>query len=214
MMKKKELEIFLENFKPLEKPKASFEQYTIPAYLAAEILHTALLNGDLKGKVVADFGCGSGRLALGAAILGASSVVAIDIDEEAIQQAKKNLKMAEEMLGKKLRIEFFCSDVANWSKKCDTVLQNPPFGIRSEHSDTLFLEKAICCANRIYSLHRNGRETTRKFLVRFITSKGGKIECIKKLKFFLPHTFKFHRKPKLYYDVDLYVITSNAGREI
>ncbi|MEM5869564.1 MAG: METTL5 family protein [Candidatus Aenigmatarchaeota archaeon] len=205
-MRKKELELILEKLKPLEKPKISLEQYTIPADLAAEILNIAFLSGDIENKKVADFGCGSGRLAIGAALLGAKEVVGIDIDEDAVKQAKENLRIAEGLVGRKLKVKFFCHDITKWRGKYDTVIQNPPFGIKGIYNDRIFLEKALNSAKRIYSLHRNGRKETRNFIIKFVSDRGGKIENVIKFKFLLPHLFKFHRKPKLRFDIDLYII--------
>jgi putative methylase len=206
---KKELELILQELKPIQKPKVKLEQYTIPAYLAAEILNLAYLSGDIKDKFVVELGCGSGRLAIGAALLGAKKVFGIDLDKEAIKQAEENLKIAESLVKRKLKVKFVCCDVKEWNKKCDTVLQNPPFGIKGISSDKIFLEKAIRVAKKVYSLHRNGRKETRKFLEKFITSLGCKIEYVKKFSFYLPYTFHFHKKPKIRYDVDLYVISSS-----
>ncbi|MFI3256021.1 MAG: 50S ribosomal protein L11 methyltransferase [Psittacicella sp.] len=47
---------------------------------------------DLKGKLVLDFGCGSGILGLAAAKLGASKVVGIDIEPQAIDATLRNAK--------------------------------------------------------------------------------------------------------------------------
>ncbi|MCX8179509.1 MAG: 50S ribosomal protein L11 methyltransferase, partial [Candidatus Aenigmarchaeota archaeon] len=163
MMRKKELELLLEKLKPIETPKFKLEQYTTPSYLAAELLNLAFLNGDIKRKTVADFGCGSGRLAIGAALLGAKKVIGIDIDASAIQQAKENLELVKQLKRKRLNIEFICSDIRDINIQCDTVVQNPPFGIRSKTSDIIFLQKALLCAKKIYSIHRNGRKETRKF---------------------------------------------------
>ncbi|MEM5836128.1 MAG: METTL5 family protein [Candidatus Aenigmatarchaeota archaeon] len=204
---KKELELLLSQLKPIERPKVKLEQYTIPADLAAEILILAFLSNDIKDKTVVDFGCGSGRLAIGAALLGAKKVTGIDLDEEGIKKAKENLKIAESLTRRKLKVKFICGDIVKWKGKCDTILQNPPFGIKGIYSDRIFLEKALVSGKRIYSLHRNGRKKTRDFIIKFVESRGGKIENIIKYKFFLPHTFKFHRKPKLRFDVDLYVIS-------
>lgn len=44
----------------------------------------------LKGKVVVDYGCGSGILAIAAALLGARKVLAIDIDPQAIAATANN----------------------------------------------------------------------------------------------------------------------------
>lgn len=49
-----------------------------------------LAENDLTDKVLIDYGCGSGILAMVAAILGAKQVYAVDIDKQAIQAAKEN----------------------------------------------------------------------------------------------------------------------------
>lgn len=47
---------------------------------------------DLAGKTVIDFGCGSGILAIAAIKLGASKVIGIDIDPQALQASRENAK--------------------------------------------------------------------------------------------------------------------------
>lgn len=205
-MDKKELEIILQQLKEPSKPKPSLEQYTIPADLGAEIINLAYLHGDIKDKVVFDFGCGSGRLAIGAAILGTKSVIGLDIDKNVIKAAKDNLLLHEAIISKKLPVSFAVCDVKDWFAKCDTIIQNAPFGIQTLHADRLFLEKAIECGQRIYSLHRGGYKKTREFLTKYIESCGGKVDKVLKYKFVLPYTFKFHKKPKVSYIVNLYII--------
>lgn len=51
-----------------------------------------LAENDLTDKIVIDYGCGSGILAMVAASLGAKQVYAVDIDQQAIQAAKENIK--------------------------------------------------------------------------------------------------------------------------
>jgi len=48
---------------------------------------------DLGGKSVLDFGCGSGILAIAAAKLGASSVVGVDIDPQAVTASRDNAQI-------------------------------------------------------------------------------------------------------------------------
>jgi ribosomal protein L11 methyltransferase len=45
---------------------------------------------DLKGKYVIDYGCGSGILAIAAALLGAERVVAVDTDPQALEATRAN----------------------------------------------------------------------------------------------------------------------------
>lgn len=205
-MDKKQLEIILSQLKEPLLPKPSLEQYTITGNLAAEIINLACLHGDIKDKVVFDFGTGSGRLAIGAAIFGAKLVVGIDIDKNVIRAAKENLKRHESYVSKKLPVHFVICDIRNWFAKADTIIQNPPFGIQTRHADRIFLEAALRCGKRIYTLHKNGYKKTREFIKKFVEGKGGKIEQILKYKFSIPYMFKFHEKPKISYDVDLYII--------
>ncbi|MCX8191161.1 MAG: RNA methyltransferase, partial [Candidatus Aenigmarchaeota archaeon] len=90
----------------------------------------------------------------------------------------ENLELVKQLKRKRLNIEFICSDIRDINIQCDTVVQNPPFGIRSKTSDIIFLQKALLCAKKIYSIHRNGRKETRKFLINFIDSCGGRVLSI------------------------------------
>lgn len=49
-----------------------------------------LADADLAGKHVLDYGCGSGILAVAAATLGAASVTAVDIDDQAVRATREN----------------------------------------------------------------------------------------------------------------------------
>jgi len=74
---------------------------------------------DFKGKQVADFGTGTGVLAILAEKLGSASVLAIDIDDWSIENATENI---EKNSCKKIRIEkadSFCVD-----KSFDIILAN------------------------------------------------------------------------------------------
>jgi putative methylase len=210
MLDKKHLEIALSKAKVPEKPNAKLEQYAIPSDLAAEILNMASVAGDIEGKIVFDLGCGSGRLAIGAALLGAARAVGVDVDEASIKLAKENAEAAG------VEVEFVLSDIADFSGECDTVVQNPPFGMRSEKgADKEFLLKAMQCVKRggrVYSLHRggyegeHGNEKSRAFLESLVGQNGGRTLAVKEFKFDVPYMFKFHRKPKVSYNVDLFVV--------
>ncbi len=192
---------------PVENPKPTLEQYTIPSDLAADILHFANLRGDIEDKIVFDFGCGSGRLAIGALLLGAKEVVGVDLDYKALETAEENLNfILSNKLATKGGIKFLRSDIKNFTGKCDTVIQNPPFGIQKEHADRIFLEKALECGKRIYSLHKDGYQKTQEFITKLVENKGGKVEKIFPYTFPIPHLFKFHDKPKKEISVDMYMI--------
>ena len=208
MLKKKQLSIILSKLKEIPKPKPSLEQYTIPSELASEIINLAYLSGDIENKRVLDLGCGSGRLTIGCSLMGAREVIGIDIDPYAIKVAMENVELAEKLTNQKLedRIRFFHQDVSKVKERVDTVIQNPPFGIQRRHADRTFLKKALECGNKIYSLHRS-YEKSRKFLTGFITANGGRVERIIRFKFKIPHMFRFHEKPSVEYDVDLFIIS-------
>lgn len=58
--------------------------------LCLEWLDTLACNGKLEGKTVIDYGCGSGILAIGAALLGAKHVVCVDNDPQALTATLDN----------------------------------------------------------------------------------------------------------------------------
>jgi putative methylase len=197
----------LSQLKSNPNPKPNLEQYEIPGELAANIINLASLSGDIEDKSVLDLGCGSGRLAIGSALTGAKRVKGVDLDKEVLKVARENVRIAEEILGDNIkeRLEFIESDINDWEGKADTVIQNPPFGIQKEHADRGFLGKALECGEKIYSLHRSYSKS-RNFLTKYIQNRGGKVEKIIKFQFRMPHTFKFHKKPAVKFDVDLYII--------
>ncbi len=193
-MEKRDLEILLSKIDKLEKPKVLLEQYQTDPGIAADVL--ILAYNDIKGKDVADFGTGNGIFAIGAKLLGAKNVYAIDIDQDAIDIATKNANKFG------VEIEFKRMDVRDFKINVNTVIMNPPFGYQIPFSDSLFIEKAMELSSNIYMLHsKNARE--------YLIKKAGKKFSIvyeKDYKLNLPYTFKFHRKEMKSIDVRLYVL--------
>ncbi len=60
-----------------------------------QMVASALMNTDLKGKRVLDCGCGTGILSLVAAKCGAAQILAYDIDEWSVENTKHNCKLNE-----------------------------------------------------------------------------------------------------------------------
>ncbi|PSH02084.1 MAG: DNA methylase, partial [Nanohaloarchaea archaeon QH_8_44_6] len=150
-MKKSEIAIELSKLKGFENPKISLEQYMTPPELAADILHNAYMQDDIKGKEVLDLGTGTGILAIGAALLGAD-ITAVEKDEEALEIAKENAEKAEVMDF----IDFQKRDISEIKEKHDTVLMNPPFSVHSDEGMN-FLEKGFFSGRKVYSVIYNVR---------------------------------------------------------
>ena len=196
-MKKRELEMMLQKIAPLAEPRADLEQYSTPAYLAADVLFTAYSLGDIQGKTVIDLGCGNGIFSIGSSLLGAKRVVGVDVDPKALDAARVN----SENMG--VEIDLVESDIASFQGRGDTVIQNPPFGAQRKGADRPFIKKAIECAETVYSLHM---EETVPFLQREVSELGAHVEYRKSYKFNIPHMFGFHKKEKKSVDIVLLLI--------
>ncbi|MCU4139139.1 MAG: putative RNA methylase [Methanophagales archaeon] len=103
--------MLLEQLEDIPAPNVHIEQYTTPASLAAELIFFAFLNGDIAEKTVFDFGCGNGILGIAAKMLGAKRVVCVDIDENALEIARRNAQK----LG--VEVELVHSDVRDFNEK-------------------------------------------------------------------------------------------------
>jgi putative methylase len=193
-MKKKHLEMLLQSLESFSSPLVKLEQYSTPAIVAAEMLHIAYLRGELN--TVCDLGCGTGILAIGAALLGAR-VVAVEIDPNALNIAKKNAQK----LG--VKVDFIRSDVTSIQLKgIETVIMNPPFGAqKSSAGDRSFLKKAIGIGKIVYSLHNVGSED---FIKEFV--EPCQVEMIYRISFPSKRCFEFHSKDLKTMKVDLYRI--------
>ena len=202
LVRKLDLERLLQSIEAHPSPRAFLEQYTIPVDVASEmLLLAAYAHADIIGKTVADLGCGTGRLALGTVLLGATEAVGIDIDKSAVKVAKDNA----EKLNLKGKTSWIAGDIDVLHGNFDAVLQNPPFGVQKRKADRKFLSKALELAPKIYSLHKSGK-SNRAFIKKFIEGQGGKVTHIFQMKLSIPRLFKFHTKHKHEVEVDLYRI--------
>jgi len=195
-MKKKSLEIILQKVPNFKEPKPDLEQYITPAEIASDIIFLAYQYDDIKDKTVVDLGCGTGIFSIGAAIFGAKKVIGIDKDEKSIIVAKEYSKKINQ------KIIFKVQDIKNVDIDCDTVIMNPPFGAQKSNkkADRKFLEKGFEIAKVIYSIHLL---KTFPFIEKMILSLNGKIDFSKKYEFPIKHSFDFHGKKVVKYDVVL-----------
>jgi len=206
LVRKRDLERALSEIEAHPMPNAYLEQYTTPSKVASETLYlAAYVYDDIIDKTVMDLGCGTGRLAIGAALLGAREVFGVDVDRVAVRVAQKNA----EIMGVKEKTHWIVADIGVVKGTFDTVLQNPPFGVQRRRADRRFITKSLELSSTIYSFHKGG-ESNREFIKRFIEGHGGKVTNIFPLKMEIPRMFKFHTKRKRSIQVDLYRIEGKS----
>ncbi len=197
-IRKHDLAIYLQNVGSHPIPKVALEQYSVPADLAAEILFRACYEfGDIEGKSVIDLGAGTGRLALGASMLGAEYVVGADLDRLALEVGARNCKR----LG--LKVDWVLAEIETIHGPGDTVVMNPPFGTKSPHADIRFLQTALRIGKVIYSIHKT---STRKHLERWFSEHNSMANVILRTNMEIPHQYSFHKKHRRYVEVDVFRI--------
>jgi putative methylase len=188
-----------------EDPRAPLEQYRTPPELAAHLVHLADLRGDVEDRTVLDLGCGTGMLALGAALRGPDRVVGVDIDPAPLGTARKN----ERKVASKTSVSWVRADATDLPLDPDpattTVVMNPPFGAQSgnEHADREFLASAASVASVTYSIHNAGSES---FVESFAADNGGEVTDSYRTEFELPRQFEFHDEEKRVIDAEVYRI--------
>lgn len=196
-MKKSQLAIKLSKVEEFQQPKISLEQYITPPQLAADILHTAWMQGDIEGKKVIDLGTGTGIFAIGAALLGAEEIVAVEKDENAIKIAKENA----ENISVKSDIEFVISDIEDFDENGDTVVMNPPFSVHSD-IDIGFIQKAIEVGDNVYSVSHPG---ARKSIKDFVANSNHVLEALEEYEISLPPTYGFHTEENRETKIDVLI---------
>jgi putative methylase len=185
MRSKKELAVTLSKLLVFEKASLRLEQYPTDSEVAAEILWWADQAGEIENKEVADLGCGTGILGIGALLMGAKFVHFVDVDKYALKRLKENLQLFEID-----NYEIYEMDVSQFNKKVDIVIQNPPFGTKTEHADKLFLESAFKVTDMIYSFHKTN---TDKFVTAIAKDHGFKVSHFFKFNFPIKQTQEFHK---------------------
>ena len=188
-----------------DNPRASLEQYRTPPDLAAHLVHTADLQDDIQGQTVVDLGCGTGMLALGAALRSPARVVGLDIDPAPLSTARRN----ERKVGSTTPVSWVRADAttAPLSPPAGetTVVMNPPFGAQSdnEHADRRFLETAAAVAGVSYSIHNDGSQS---FVESFAADNGGEVTHAFETEFDLPRQFDFHESDRQAITAEVYRI--------
>jgi len=185
-------------------PRVDLEQYRTPPDIAAHLIHTADLQGDIEDRIVVDLGTGTGMLALGAVLRGPRAVVGVDIDPDPLATARAN----ERRVAAATDVEWVRADATRAPLAPDgptTVVMNPPFGAQSgnEHADRGFLATAAAISDVSYSIHNAGSEA---FVDSFAADNGGTVTHAFAAELDLPHQFDFHESESRVVDVEVFRI--------
>lgn len=96
----------------------------IPSVASTALLY-AVDDEDIKGKAIADPGCGSGYLGLGLLLRGAKSLFGIDIQSEAVQAAQENARKNHLEKRAVFRTGTF-EEMKPKKNSIDVIVSNPP----------------------------------------------------------------------------------------
>lgn len=181
------LAVELSKLAVFEDPNLATEQYPMDSETGAEVLWDATFKGDIEGKSIADFGCGTGILGIGALLLNAGHVFFVDSDEKALETLKANL---EKYPFPAAAHSVHHTDVASFGEKADVIIQNPPFGTKKKHADREFLVKAFSTADVIYTFHKT---TSKEFIAKIAGDNGFTVTHYYEFDFPLKMEHLFHK---------------------
>jgi putative methylase len=195
-LSKGQLAIILSKLRGFDSPKVSSEQYAVDPEIAASVLWQALYSEKVRVRTIADLGCGTGILGIGALLVGAKKVFFVDNDENSLNIAKDNLSLfikSESSYEGLIKggVELIHKDIADFNEKVDTVIMNPPFGTKIRHFDRFFLEKAMKIAKTIYSFHKS---ESKGFIFAFAKDHGFRLAGQMDFSWPMKQTMGFHRK--------------------
>jgi putative methylase len=178
------------------------EQVATPAEAAAALLVRADQLYGLAHRSVVDLGAGTGRLAIGAALLGASPVRAVEVDPGAAAVARRAANDAG------VEIEVEVRDVAGYDRPSDVVVLNPPFGAQRRHADRPFWDAAFAAARG--SVHGFALAESRTFIARRAVERGAHVIETQPVAWDLARTFPHHTRNRVSLPVDRWVIEAHT----
>ena len=173
-----------------------------PAERAADLLFAAVRWDGLEGRSVLDLGSGTGRLAIAAALLGAGTVVGVEIDPGLVREAQHAAAAA------RVEVEFVEADVASYHRAADLVVMNPPFGAQRRHADRPFWERALSLARR--SVHAFSLADSRTFIARRAVAHGAHVLETQPIAWELVRTFSHHARRQVTLAVDRWAIRTET----
>jgi len=197
---KKDLEVQLSKLKNFENPSLELEQYATPDSIAADWVWQMALNGEVAGRTILDAASGPGIIGIALLLMGAKKVYFVDKDESAIKLCIDNYNKVKEEY-EISEAEFIIEDISLFDQEVDIVVQNPPFGTKTEHADKRFLEKAFELAPLVYSMHKF---STKSFVEAIARDFKFNITRVYRYDFAIKSTFKHHKKAVVDVDVGLW----------
>lgn len=200
-MRLRRLEIALSGLKGFSHPSARDEQYLTPPDLAARLLYHAYSRGDIGGRRVCDLGSGTGVLAIAASLLGASEVIGVERDPDALATAAGNAAM----LGVSpcfIQGDVGDQDIPSRVGPCDTVVMNPPFGAQNTHADRPFIDAALAIAPVVYGVFNAGSSG---FVAAYMGDRAS-IDGIVAGTFSMTRTFRFHTQKTREIPVEIIIL--------
>jgi putative methylase len=197
-VRRSELVRALERVPAPARPRPELEQVVTPAERAADLLEAALADGGLAGQSVVDLGSGTGRLAIGAALLGARPVVGVEADPRLVETARAAASAAG------LSVEFRAMDVREYSGEVDVVVMNPPFGAQRRGADRPFWDVAFAAARR--AVYAFALSESRTFIARQAVARSAHVVATRPVRWELPRTFAHHARRRVVLEVDLWTI--------
>jgi putative methylase len=186
-----------------DRPRADLEQLATPAEAAADLLLAAVRLDGVEGRTVLDLGSGTGRLAIGAALLGAASVVGVELDARLVATARA----AAESAG--VRVEFVASEVSAWRRPAELVVMNPPFGAQRRHADRPFWDRSLDLAER--SVHAFALADSRTFIAGRVVARGAQVLETQPVAWELERTLPHHTRRRVPLSVDRWAIRTQRS---
>ena len=191
MLTRAQLAITLSKLQDFSNPDPSKEQYMTDSETASQLLWNAFMLGDIKDKIIADLGAGTGVLGLGALLLDAKWLFMIDIDKSALAIAQKNYDSLKTGFNLGNNHTFLNSDISSFDKEVETVIQNPPFGVQNDYADRPFLLKAFQIGKVIYTIHKIESED---FIKKLAADNNFKVTHLFRYSLPLKKTMEFHTR--------------------
>jgi putative methylase len=186
-VRQRQLAMLLSSLPPHPCGDIELEQYTTSGDIAASWLAQIAAFGDLStDSSIADLGAGNGILGIGAALMGVSQVVLVEVDEQACSVAFQSIEQA----GVSDYVEIFCKRVDDSLdlSGADLIISNPPWGTQNPKSDRPFLD-AIIRSNTIAHLMHSAEAT---HIETIFKSAGWEVERYWETDFALPAAYSHH----------------------